>query len=1329
MANYLLSMQFDRSGCTDKTVINLGGVSFNHTTSLGQAAYFQPYDVQSGFKIVNSHIKQVIENGNWCIYFKYKINKDDLIDNTPLIIFYKNNEYYEFLTIEKAKAFVLHLTGIPYRLTDIEYTFDNEWHTFYASFENGIIRFFVDGYFYNQYGATKNKPDFGETFYIGTNTINANFCGYLNDFNIFEGVIYHHNFVPPSNYICQADIMTNYKDYVYTTPDDFEPDLIDSIERNREHSASRLLEHQKGSSPRFLKLTWYQITDEYFKKTEDKFNIPNDLLKGIYINITGIDTTLLTNDDRYFSCNLETALELKKVHPLMVFVNKRFIRLSRIKLIRSNEWYTLFINDIDPKTIVESLDIILLPFNVIYEEDYGEREDLNPLYKFNKEGQFVTTDATTYYYIDSKASPYIKQIGIREYEGLIKPNYAKLNFIWRYGKLETKYVSENYGAFMQFYSDTEDHFTPENKVIIYTGTTLLDPTFYRVVGHDLIYFENIADAALISDRTVTLQIITDDLDPLNNERMIKQDNLDVKTVDVEATEDYQMKFALPEVVDGYGNGYRTFLIFKGHVLLEEYERYIIDYDKNELKLLHYKDALPKGRSLTFIFVKIDKMGANGRLAIKPLMYYCHPMKTDLKRIEIPIENTKYTPVDMQIYTLKATEEKQTVFTLPKLDKYTTFLIFKNGLLFPNSEYSVNNRTLTLEEDRYILKGKTLYIVALKNTNVQYKRYLNFLQRTILSHGKNTVIPPEWYDYEENMLVFLGGRYLDPSVYQIKNHMIFLEEDDIDDSTKTFTFVMIVSSIFPPTDARSAEYNNVCHNFGFHYSQSLEPEEDTNGIINFSPKFKEYDISKKNFLLFANGIWIHPDRYKLNSNTEIEFLDESDKHHASYTHYNMIIPNIRDEANIEVLKNNSMVFFNSTFISPYRYKIIDNTIIMHDDFKFPENARILVVLLTLTTELNEGITARSKIIRPELTKGRRYILYDLGISKKIKIGLNNLVCFDQNGLLIRNFELRGEIYNFNIIKYLETNMPLEIQPTYLTCVYNEDTLDNTANINRFANENFLREYIQGKEEFYEMDINFDKLLADFNFDHDQDLTYGENLSNSLDYIVSYNQNKIDDVYEKNATAFIRDFDINKFITNLNHVGDRYTISIERDEYETNKKRTFPLYFINGRIADWITTENNNQITLSLPYNLANTSRIQSINFRGLNNFLYSLESQLGLDKKVIKDIPMKITTGRPFIQDIFPNYARIEVIENANIDIPSTITVDIAEPQMTRIKLKEDLLDCIITVSNVINQDLICRIIVPVEIYGVPIDYLDYANAGVYYDIFVRTEVVWSDSGL
>ena len=1082
MANYLLSMQFDRSGCTDKTVINLGGVSFNHTTFLGQAAYFQPYDVQSGFKIVNSHIRQVIENNNWCIYFKYKIRKEDLLPNTPLIVFCKNNEYYEFLTIENAKSFILHIADVPFALTDIDYTFDNEWHTFYAYFEDGHIKFFIDGYLYNLY-YTKNKPVFGEIFYIGTDTITSNFCGYLNDFNIFEGVIYHNNFVPPSNYIYPADIMTNYKDYVYTTPDDFEPELIESIEKNRVHSASRLIEYQKGFCPRFLKLTWYKIQDGYFNSSEYKFNIKQkDLLNGIYINITGIDTTLLTNDDRYFSCNLETALELNKIHPLIVFINKKFVKLSQIKLIRSNEWHTLFIKDMDPKTVVTSLDIILLPFSVIYEEDYGERSDLQPLYIFNDDGSFApVSTGTVFYYINDKVNTTIKHIGIREYYDLTTVSSQHMKFIWRYGKLETRRIDANNGAFMQFISseyvdqiisstyeynippsDDYGHIIPGTKVILYAGNTIINPAFYRVVGVDLIYFENLDDVELLDGRIVTMQIITDLQEP-NPEKTILQDLTDIKFTEVEATEDDQSVFEIPESINWYGIGYRKFLVFKDNIILHEYERYTVDYDTNLLKILYPRDYLAKGQHLLFIFIKTDKGDALGRVNPKPVTYLASP-----------------------------------------------------------------------------------------NHNNLSQAYIN--------------------------------------------------------------------------------------------------------------------------------------------------------------------------SSIQLTTLNSMIFVNNTFVSPVKYTIENNIITMKDDFQFDENDLIFVITIELVNEITDFITPRGRIINKELTKGRRFILYDLGISKKIKISLSNLVCFDQNGKLIT--DLNGYVYNYNIIKYLETSTPLERYPSYLICVYKEDVPENIANINRFRNEVFLKEYIHGREEFYEMDINFDQLLADFNFEYDQDLTYGENLSKALDYIVSYNQNRIDDVYEKKATAFIKDHDTMKFNQALMSINNGYSISIERDPYETNKQKTYPLFFVDGKLANWQVKENHNT-TVTLDNKIPNTSVIQSINFRGLHNFLYKLnDSYLSLDKKIIKDIPIKIYVGKSLSYNLL--LARIEIREYANRDFPALIQVSDPAPQIARIKIRKNILDCTIIVSNRINKNITCTIKVPLEIYGEPIDYMDYVRRGLYYDLFMQLEVLNSD---
>ena len=1060
MANYLLSMQFDPSGCTDKRVINLGGVSFNHLTSLGRAAYFEPYNMQAGFCIKDSKIKEVIENYSWSIYFKYKVKKQDLLDSTPIIVYEGKNVYHDFLTIDNRDSFTIHFSTVSYSVNEVEYTFDNEWHTFYVAFKEDTLKFYIDGFLYTTYKDTV-KPDFTEIFYIGAKYNSSecrNYCGYLNDFNIFKGIVFTNNFIPPTNYVYIEDDMVNYKKYKYTTKDDFEKDLIDNIERNREHTSNNLIEYQKGNAPRFLNLTWYQIDDGYFKNLEYKFNTARDIAEGIYINITGIDTSLLTKDDKYFSHNLETALELKKIHPLMIFINKRFVRLSKIKLIKSDSWYTLFIKDMPSSTIVESLDIILLPFAVIYEEDYGERADHTPLYIFNDEGLFSPIQSgSSYYYIDQESNPYIEQIGIREYYAY-EPQPEFMQFIWRYGKLETERITDTNGAYMLFRSDEYGQIKPGDKVLLYTGTTLINPEFYNVVGYDLIYFENLDDVTLLEGRTVTMQIITDLQNP---SKFIYQDLSNIKVIDVEAIENKQSVFKIPEVVDNDGIEYRKFLVFKGHVLMEDQNRYIIDYDTKELRLLNPKDYITRGRHLTFVFVKVNKVDAGGSLHTKPIFYYIKP------------------------------------------------------------------------EDQYKAK-----------------------------------IP------------------------------------------------------------------------------------------------------------VADGI--------------------------------------------NVYKSNSIVFKNSTLVSPYRYSIVDNTIIMNNENDIlDEDCNIIVVMLELTHILDDPSTWREKMIKEEINKGNRYILYDLGISKKIKITTNNFLCFDSNGLLITN--LQGYVYNYNIIKYLRTTTPLDSQPTYLTCVYRNDLLENETNLNRFENESFLRDYIQGKEEFYEMDSLFDKLMADFEFKHDRNLTYGENLSKSLDYIVSYNQNKIDDVYEKNATAYIKYYNTAKFNANLTKNSNGYSISIPRDEYNGNYKRTYPIFFDNGLLSDWIVKERANDTIVTLTNRIPATDTIKSVNFKGLNNFLYPLDTVLKVSKEANQYIRGRIEVLDDNISEL-SIYSAIMITESYNKDIIlCRIEVDdIIKPEPYHRHINQDI-ECSISVSNIFDKDLFtCKIEIPIEYSGDVIDIGKYINS---YDFFAKIEVL------
>lgn len=1072
MANYLLSLQFDTSGCTNKNVINLGGVSFNNKTSLGRAAYFNPYNINSGLMINNTNLKTELETSNkWCIYFKYRVNKNDInYDSIPILVYQKDNEFINFLSIDNKSTFAINIADRIYTSKDISYSFDDEWHTFYLYFRKNTIQFFIDGYEDLLYNGTSNI-EFGDNVFIGINmSTKTNFCGYLNDFNIFKGIIYNRSFVPPSDYIYTSDVISNYKNRSYINKEDFEKELVDSIEHNREHTASRVVEYQKIYTPRRLKITWYQIDDGYFETYNFRFNTELDNITYTYINITGIDTNLLKKDDKYFSNNLETALEMNKVYPLMVFVNKKLVRLSRIKLIKSDEWYTLVIKDLPKHFIVNTLDIILLPFPVIYEEDYGERADLEPLYSFDKEGHFAVSGlAHTYYYIDKEKDDHVKHIGIREYycntqnaKDVKQEDY--LNFIWRYGHLEPSRITEDNGVFMQFRAGDYGYIRPGDDIVLYSGTTLINPSLYKIIGYDLIYFYDMDDVTIFEGRTITMQVITDIKEP--KKKMLLKDFTEVAMTDVTATKNDQSVFKIPDLVDGKGFPYRQFLVFKGHVLMEDKDRYTIDYDKKELRLTNRKDFLAAGRSLTFIFVGIENMDARGRLYTKPIFYYALPNEDDLSKATIQTDN------------------------------------------------------------------------------------------------------------------------------------------------------------------------------------------------------------------------------------------------------------------ITINKNNCIVFVNGTLISAYRYKIENNTICMKD-YTFSENANIILVMLKTIDELEDPYIWRSKVIYNELSKGKRYILYDLHIPKEIKITLNNLLCFDEDGCLIT--DLIGSIYNYNIIKQLKTSEPLERTPKFLTCVYRDDGLDHKTNLNRLGNESYMKDYILGKEEFYEMDEHFDELMADFEFVHRRDTTYGENLSKSLNYIVSYNQNRIDDVYEKRATAFIKDYNISSFNKSLVKDGDKYELSIPRDEYDTNKKRTFPLFFQDGLLVDWDIKESANNTIVRLDNRLPSFSKLKSINFKGLSNFLYQLYSldddtkalTLKANKTSNEYIHSRIRIGEE-IETHF--YADLVVVEYTNKDIYCSLDVnDIFLPEPVHWPFKQDLLDATLAVREDYYYDFIFIIKVLTD-RSSQIDIEKLKTEGNYIDIFARIKI-------
>lgn len=1086
MAVPVLSMQFDSVGCTNRTVKNLGGVSFNSPSCIGKkdlrSAYFPPYHSSAGFEVTNDEVRALIESGKaWSLYFKYK-TKQANESSLPILTYREKEEWNTkpLITVENGKSIVIKASKYSMYFTrNINYSFDGKWHTFYLMYdEEHTIRLMIDGQLVMEvYEA--DIFDFAKRFYIGYSIVDGEVTTlngwHIDDFNIFKGCLYEDEFIPPTEYVSGSDVLSNYHDNSVANVDNLEEELVASIEKNREHSAWFLNEMQKGWLPRRAKFNWHEDNRGYFvNHSYERISKTNTYT---HVNVEGLDQPILTGNEQYYEATLETALDAGRVLPMLLFVNGKFRRLSQTRIVKSDDYYCFIFMDRNrfKEEPITSFEVIILPFPVVYEEDYGERADQSPLYTFNREGYFDPINGHTFYYVDQERAPTLKHIGIRENifpndaylktktesekEDLINRSYMK--FSWRYGKLDIKRLSDDgKGAFMTFQSDDYSWIKPGDSVMLYNGTVLIDQSLYEIVGYDLLYFEDIEKAGLKDGRTVTMQVVTDSQNP--KDQMLFQDLTEMKAVTITAAINNQSVFKIPEVSDGDGIEWRKFLLFKGHVLMENDKRYTIDYDAGTIQLNDPKDFMPKGRNLLFTFLKVRKANSRGNLYVKPIVMYARP--TSSRTAVLPIEE----------------------------------------------------------------------------------------------------------------------EYVKPT------------------------------------------------------------------------------------------------------------------------------------------KSNVMVFRNSTFISPYRYQISGRELVMNEDeLPFDSNTSLIFVMLKMVSPYDDPTQWRESMMAREMEKGQRFILYDLGISKKIKITLDNFLCWDEEGKLIT--DLRGKVYELNIIKRLSTFEPLERKVRYLTCLYRTDHLEYEGTSLLPFNDTFMREYIKGRQEYYEMDAHFDQLMEEFNFRHSMDRTYGENLSKSLNYILGYNQNKLDDVYDRLATASRRLYNTTGLNNSMKRVGEgQWQLAIPRDDYKENRSRTYSLFFQDGRLAtSWYKNmkEVGNDLVVILPSKMPASAKIESIDFHGISNFLIPLDNVVKSDKIATIELPVHMVTGYEHSKEFDSS---ITIKESFKIEVPARIDVPAGFTYIyARNEMYIDAFTARISVRRDYEHWFNARIEIEDEPHGIEVD-LDRFNST--YGFFSRVEV-------
>lgn len=676
----LLNLQFDINGCTDKRVVNFGGVSFLEPSPIPnpvaearlKCATFDLYDESAGLMVNDQTMLTKIGDKDYdlTIYFKYKIKKEDIKNQscTPILSARTeadNVSQYPIVSIIDGSYFRFSVNKDEYfNSPDISFTFDGKWHTFtmcryeemYRNFNYDIpkvVKLFIDGCHRSGYDSgpintERIDPD-NYSFQMKSGTFQPElFIGWrvndYNEINTFNGgsidnlfisafATYSESFIPPTNYFNGVDIKENYFLEIEANTSNIENETINEIEKQLRSNKYYFNEAQKDYLPRRIRIEWWQQT-HYFEEEQDKRTRRHHRPETI-LTIRLLEDFMSEYNSRFLKDNVYTLYRANSIQPFLLFVDGAFVPYSKINIIKSDDYFQLFISDRDhdDNERVKTVEVVTIPFPIIYEEGKGERADLTPLYVFDNNGKFTTNGGYCYFYISPKANSNIKSIGITEQtfgnedENIDGSNNDDpfgegndayyMHFLWRYGTFKTSNIDGS-NAYMDF--DPVDGcgpITPNDQVIIYKNTTQIDPSRYRIVGDNRVEFLDYNTQHLDGD-FVTMQIITDSFGEKVN---LLEDYTTVRYARVTATKDNQSVFDIPIVTDNDGFTYRKFLIFRGSVCMDNKNRYIIDYVRNTITFTSLEDRVPLGTSILFVFIKLSIGDQYGPLHIKPIFVY------------------------------------------------------------------------------------------------------------------------------------------------------------------------------------------------------------------------------------------------------------------------------------------------------------------------------------------------------------------------------------------------------------------------------------------------------------------------------------------------------------------------------------------------------------------------------------------------------------------------------------------------------------------------------------------------------------------------------------
>lgn len=326
--------------------------------------------------------------------------------------------------------------------------------------------------------------------------------------------------------------------------------------------------------------------------------------------------------------------------------------------------------------------------------------------------------------------------------------------------------------------------------------------------------------------------------------------------------------------------------------------------------------------------------------------------------------------------------------------------------------------------------------------------------------------------------------------------------------------------------------------------------------------------------------------------------------------------------LEYTKNNVFFFVNGLLIDSNRYDIEDGYVIMKDNldnlyhgdpgFAVGKEVIFVILRLTMSNPLDETTLIRTQIIQQQWLEGARFILRDLNINKKVKITMNNLTIFDNQGRYMP--EVIGEVYSMNIIKSIKSAIdPQDRVPRYVTCVYSKSrSLENTSNVTIPDNDDYVKSYIRLYQEFYELEYDFDLLMHDYKFTYNSSDLYPNRLSRAYYSSLQYNQWNYLNLYKKRCNVQRMAHDTKVFNQKITNPSADRRIYFDRGLYKGDSTyKTYVMYFENGKIPEWYGTieYSMNYYSFEIDETLEKDTELELFKFHNMNNTLILLSSTI------------------------------------------------------------------------------------------------------------------------